>query len=502
MKLLILIPLVSCLAIASTQAQSRAEIEAALVKAVEFYHDQVSNHGGYVYKYSSDLTLREAEGYPDMDTIWIQPPGTPAVGEAFLDAYDLTKNHACSIAALNAARALVNTQLHSGGWHYRGHLDGEKRGDFWYRRTTVGELTNDPTPLGERSGAGGWTTWRQRKFGPQNQTILDDDVTQAALRCLMRVDAALNFGDERIHEAVNYGLEALLGTQYPVGGWSGNFDRFPGDENPSQASYPIKSATIPENPPKTWPKDYAGCYVLNDNLQANNLRTLLLAWKIYQKQEYLTAAKRAGDFLLKAQLPAPQRAWAQQYDANMQPVWDRPFEPPAVASHESQQVIWAMLELIQVEKSEVLIQSVKDAHAYLKSSLLDDGTLARYYELETNRPIFFTRGPGGKGHVMTYERANLASNYGWIFESELDAIESRINEIVETAGVAKRGPDPKVVAAIIASQDDRGAWMEPAGPELWVRDSQGRKQLPEDGVIQSATFIRNVEILCAALDSM
>lgn len=502
MKLLFLLPLVSCLTMISIQAQSRDEIEAALVKAVGFYHDQVSNHGGYVYKYSSDLKLREAEGYPDMDTIWIQPPGTPAVAEAFLDAYERSGNHACSIAALNAARALVNTQLHSGGWHYRGHLDGEKRGDFWYRRTTAGESTADSTPDNERTATGGWTTWRQRKFGPQNQTILDDDVTQAALRCLMRVDEALNFKDERIHEAANFGLEALLGTQYPVGGWSANFDRFPNGKNPNAAAYPVKSATLPENPPKTWPKDYDGCYVINDNLQANNLRTLLLAWKVYQRQEHLAAAKRAGAFLLRAQLPAPQRAWAQQYDANMQPVWDRPFEPPAVASHESQQVIWALLELLAVDRSQELIQSVTDAHAYLKSSLLDDGKLARYYELETNRPIYFTRGPGGKGHVMTYERANLASNYGWIFESELDAIEAAIKAVVGGGEVAKAAPDPKEVAEIIASLDDRGAWTEPARAELWVRDSQGRKQMPADGVIQSATFIRNVEILCSALDSM
>ncbi len=62
----------------SLTAQSPQAVEQALLKAVTFYHTQVANHGGYVYTYSSDLTLREAEGYPDPDTIWIQPPGTPA----------------------------------------------------------------------------------------------------------------------------------------------------------------------------------------------------------------------------------------------------------------------------------------------------------------------------------------------------------------------------------------------------------------------------------------
>ncbi|MCB1087119.1 MAG: pectic acid lyase, partial [Verrucomicrobiae bacterium] len=99
-------------------APDPAAVKAALVKAVAFYHQQAASHGGYVYRYSSDLTLREAEGIPGPDTIWIQPPGTPAVGEAFLDAYEATQDPACAQAALDAALALTRTQLHSGGWYY------------------------------------------------------------------------------------------------------------------------------------------------------------------------------------------------------------------------------------------------------------------------------------------------------------------------------------------------------------------------------------------------
>lgn len=34
----------------------------ALKRAVEFYHGKVAVHGGYVYRYSDDLTKREGEG--------------------------------------------------------------------------------------------------------------------------------------------------------------------------------------------------------------------------------------------------------------------------------------------------------------------------------------------------------------------------------------------------------------------------------------------------------
>ncbi|HEY0076261.1 MAG TPA: hypothetical protein VGB77_19335, partial [Abditibacteriaceae bacterium] len=79
----------------TANAQTPDEIKTALVRAVVFYHQNAASHGGYVYQYSADLKLREAEGVPDKDTIWVQPPGTPAVGLAMLEAYETTKEKAC-----------------------------------------------------------------------------------------------------------------------------------------------------------------------------------------------------------------------------------------------------------------------------------------------------------------------------------------------------------------------------------------------------------------------
>ena len=68
----------------STSAATPDAAKSALVRAVKFYHDKAASHGGYVYRYSADFTLREAEGIPGPDTIWIQPPGTPADGHSAL----------------------------------------------------------------------------------------------------------------------------------------------------------------------------------------------------------------------------------------------------------------------------------------------------------------------------------------------------------------------------------------------------------------------------------
>ena len=60
----------------------------ALKRAGEFYQSKVAVHGGYVYRYSDDLAKREGEGKVENEKVWVQPPGTPAVGMAYLEAYE------------------------------------------------------------------------------------------------------------------------------------------------------------------------------------------------------------------------------------------------------------------------------------------------------------------------------------------------------------------------------------------------------------------------------
>ena len=74
------------------QAQSadlnlRDDAIRALKKAASFYQSRVASHGGYVYYYSVDLQQRWGEGKAAPDTIFVQPPGTPTVGMAYLKAY-------------------------------------------------------------------------------------------------------------------------------------------------------------------------------------------------------------------------------------------------------------------------------------------------------------------------------------------------------------------------------------------------------------------------------
>jgi hypothetical protein len=473
------------------QEPTAADVTKTIAKVAGFAHDKVARHGGYVYLTSSDLKLREAEGIPDQDTVWVQPPGTPAVGAALLRAYQATGDETCKEAALAAARCLTRGQLHSGGWNYQIHFEPSARQAMNYRLDLDGKPLADRTKPADKQSTNGWFDWKRRQV-KGNVTTYDDDTTESATRFLVQMDAEWKFQDEEIHTAALYSLQAMLGAQYPNGGWSSSWDRFP-EKSPSVERFPVKKAEFPKEVSQQWPKDFTGCYCLNDNQMSNCIETLLLAHTIYKDEKYLAAAKKAGDFLILAQCPEPQSAWAQQYDADMQPCWCRAFEPPAVTGGESQKIITSLMQLFEATQDKKYLGPIPAALAYLKKSELPGGKLARFYELKTNRPIYFERGPDGKGHQWTYKDDNIATGYGYIVDSSIDRLQKNYQDIVAGKSLVKKPgtPSAATVQKLISSLDDRGAWLEPGT----IRDAEGKKVNPPGGIIKSETFIKNLDQL-------
>ncbi len=438
----------------------------ALLKAARFFGDQVSDHGGYLYFYSGDLKLREAEGIPPRGVGWVQPPGTPAIGEAFLDAWTATKEEILLTYARACAEALIQGQLESGGWDHSFDLDRERRAGQGYR--------------GEKRGKKAST-----------QSSLDDDITTAALRFLMRFDEATK--DPRAHEAASLGLKAVLAAQYPNGAWYQWWKEWPQPKRESE--YPIKPAEYPDTWLREWDNKWTGRYFLNDNVAVNVITTLLLAHELYGEEQYLSAARRGGDFLILAQMPSPQPAWAQQYDPAMHPVWDRKFEPPAVCSRESERVLLGLIRLYHYTGDTKYLQPHDRAIDYLKSCALPDGRLPRYRELRTNKPLYFE--VKDKMYHLTYDDSKLPKHYGFKVESILPFVQQQLTS-------ARQHRDPKnwlilepeasptpSVADVIAALDSRGAWVEKGHlDQLEIT--------PDSGIISCATFIRNLGILADA----
>jgi hypothetical protein len=465
-------------------------VEAALLKAVRHMHGTIADHGGYAWVASPDGKLKEGEGLAGPGTIWVQPPGTPAVGMAFLDAWEATGDASHLKAAEDVATALVEGQLRSGGWHYRIEFDPKKRGEFAYRDGPAGKgIPVAPAP-------GGWDVWKKKQH-KGDVTFLDDDTTPAALRFLMRFDKVTGFKKRPIAAAVGYALASLRYAQYPIGAWSHNYDHYP-LRPPHDDHYPVKAASFPESWSRAWTKDFTGCYMLNDRITQNMIATMLVAYHTYGDKRDLESAERGGRFLKLAQLPDPQPAWAQQYDRHMRPVWDRKFEPPAITGLESQDALDTLLLLYRETGNMDYLEPVPKALAYLKTCVLPDRNLARFYELKTNRPLYFT-----KDYQLSYDSKDVPTHYGFTVRSRLNSLEAEYRRLRgATAEERNRRASVKLTPALTASvrkvlsaQEPNGAWTQPGT----VRDAAGKKVTPADGVVRSRTFIENIETLCRYL---
>ena len=419
----------------------------AMEKATRFFVTKVATHGGYLWWYSEDLKERAGEGKATETQIWVQPPGTPSVGFAFLRAYRVTGSEIYLDAAKRAADALVWGQLACGGWDYKIDFDpeGSKR---WHYRRDNGK---------HKPGRGA------RYFA-----VFDDNTTQSALRFLMAVDGATNRQPE-YHEAVKYGLEFMLSSQFPNGAWS--------------QAYP---------PPHS--RGYWDYYTFNDNAINDCISVMLDAYKGYGDRRYLESAKKGGDFIIASQLPAPQAGWAQQYDHDMKPAAARWFEPAACCSAVTCRNIRTLIGLYLETGEEKYLKPIPASLEWLERSKLRDNVWARFYELRTNRPIYVTA-----EREIVYEPVNLRQGYGWSGDYGGDEV-ARLYKSVIALGRERylaekeRAPSPGEaerrlrslearVKKIIAAQDGEGRWVE-------------------SGRIETSTFIRNMGTLCDYLETV
>ena len=189
------------------------------------------------------------------------------------------------------------------------------------------------------------------------------------------------------------------------------------------------------------------------------------------KAEYLDAAKKGGDFFILAQMPEPQPAWAQQYNFQVEPVWGRKFEPPAIATRESAEAIRVLVDLFLYTGQTDYLATAHRAADWLRASRMPDGQWARFYELQTNQPLYVNA-----NYEIDYTTGNLLKGYGllgvWGINRAMAYVD-RVERFGRDSYLARRTRPPAAaeltvvaaaleprVNAIIAELDAQGRWVK------------------------------------------
>ncbi len=224
------------------------------------------------------------------------------------------------------------------------------------------------------------------------------------------------------------------------------------------------------------------------------LPVLLEAAATYDEPAYRRAALRGGEFLLLAQLPEPQPGWAQQYSYEMQPIWARKFEPPSITGGESKGIVRVLMRLYRETGDGRWLEPVPRALDYYKRCELPGGKLARFYELGTNRPLYFTR-----DYKLTHDSANVPTHYAFTIDSWVDGVRREYEKVAamdRAAREASLGEKPPACSssqarAPIEALDERGAWVDERPLRYFGKGD------PTSRIIDCATFAKNLRRLAA-----
>lgn len=353
----------------SSSAQNtnlKNEVKATMLKATEFMVEKVSNNGGYLWNYTSDLSRYWGEMEAKSSMIWNQPPGTPTMGQLFIDAYHATGNEYYYQAAEQVARALIWGQLDCGGWNYLIDFAGETSIKEWY--ATIGK-----------------NGWRLEEFQHYyGNATFDDEATSGPAFFLLRL--YLEKHDPQYKVPLEKAINFVLESQYPIGGWP--------------QRYPLKY----DYPRNGYP-DYSSFITLNDDVHRNNVELLIMCYQTLGNPKLLEPIRRAMNCILLLQQGHPQAGWSWQFTTDLQPAGARTYEPTGLYSSATYSCIEMMMDYYEYTGETKFLARIPGAIDFLESIKLpkemhqlyprklqsDQELFPSCVELETNEPLYVHR---------------------------------------------------------------------------------------------------------------
>lgn len=263
---------------------------------------------------------------------------------------------------------------------------------------------------------------------------IDNEATYTQMRYLDRVNDATE--NERFREAFLRGVDYLLEAQYANGGWP--------------QYYPIR-------------KGYSEHITFNDNAMIGVMRLLKdianqktpYAFIDQKRQASIASALDKGlDVILETQIKVngTLTAWCAQYDKDdFSPAKARSYEHPSISGSESVNITRYLMEIEDpsprvIEAVEAAVKWFEDAaihgkrlvqqenpdvHRGYERFVKDDPNAppmwARFYEIETNRPIFSGRDGIIKYHYSEIEHERQVG-YSWYGSWPLSLLEEEYPE--------------------------------------------------------------------------
>ncbi len=151
-----------------------------------------------------------------------------------------------------------------------------------------------------------------------------------------------------------------------------------------------------------------------------------------------------------------------------------------------------LLFLFEETGDQKYLAPIESAMAWMKRSLLDDGQIARFYEMQSNRPLYFVRDT----YELTYDDDNLPTHYGFKTKPQIEKIEKRFQELKQSGKFRKSVSNLKTLTRdaerIISELDSEGRWLsdDKGKPVTASTHLKGESQ-----VISSELFSRNMQRL-------
>ena len=134
--------------------------------------------------------------------------------------------------------------------------------------------------------------------------------------------------------------------------------------------------------------------------------------------------------------------WYRDFGAADLPRFTAGGVTATVIGGESHGVMQILMHLYRETGQRKYLEPIPRALDYLKQSELPGGRLARFYELQTNRPLYFT-----KQYELTYNDDDLPTHYSFQSQSWVDAVRAQ-------ARVAKEQREHGAADAAEADDED------------------------------------------------